>query len=235
MDTSRAARKLLRQTLPTLTEVYEAYHRRVVAYAARLLGADEAQDVAQEVFVKVGRSLGTLSDPARLASWVYAVTLNTARDHARRRAAAPFSPARDARVAQRGDAADPLAQMRDDVSRSPEQAAIRNEMVACYLDQVRRLPRRYAVVYALSEFEELTNKEIADRLSVTLGTVKIRLHRARTQLHDELRRRCRCYRNERGELMGEPAGTLPAAGGKPPDRSQRQRKLASSSMLPFPR
>ena len=67
---------------------------------------------------------------------------------------------------------DPLAGIRDTTSRSPEQAAIRAEMIACYLDYVRRLPRRYYVVYALSELEELTNQEIADRLSLSLGTVK---------------------------------------------------------------
>ena len=190
---------------PILCEVYEAYHRRVVAYAAKLLGADEAEDIAQEVFVKVGRALGTLSDAAKLTSWIYAITLNTVRDHARRRAAAPPPAPSSAGVNESGEDEDPLAQIRDSTSRSPEQAAMRAEMVACYLEYVRRLPRRYYVVYALSELEDLANQQIADRLSLSLGTVKIRLHRARALLHGELRRHCRCYRNERGELMGEPS------------------------------
>ena len=190
---------------PTLGEVYEAYHRRVVAYAAKLLGADEAEDIAQEVFVKVGRALGTLSDAAKLTSWIYAITLNTVRDHARRRAAAPPPAPSSAGVNESGEDEAPLAQIRDSTSRSPEQAAMRAEMVACYLEYVRRLPRRYYVVYALSELEDLANQQIAHRLSLSLGTVKIRLHRARALLHGELRRHCRCYRNERGELMGEPS------------------------------
>jgi RNA polymerase sigma-70 factor (ECF subfamily) len=196
----------LNATPPTLSDVYEAYHRRVVAYAARLLGVDEAEDIAQEVFVKVGRSLGTLSDATKVTSWVYAITLNTVRDHARKRSVEPApapSPAGGALTEEL--AADPLAGIPDNASRSPEQAAIRNEMVACYLDYVRRLPRRYYVVYALSELEDLTNQEIADRLSLSLATVKIRLHRARALLYGELRRHCRCYRNARGELMGEPS------------------------------
>ena len=190
---------------PTLGEVYEAYHRRVVAYATKLLGVDEAEDIAQETFVKVGRSLGTLSDPTKLTSWIYAITLNTVRDHARKRAAARAFVSSPGDVGETEEPEDPLAQIRDSRSHSPEQAAIRAEMVACYLDHVRRLPRRYYVVYAQSELEELSNQEIADRLSISLGTVKIRLHRARALLHGELRRHCRCYRNERGELMGEPS------------------------------
>jgi RNA polymerase sigma-70 factor (ECF subfamily) len=77
-------------------------------------------------------------------------------------------------------------------------------MVACYLDYVKQLPRSYYVVYVLSEFEHLSNEEVAQRLSVSLGTVKIRLHRARVRLHEALRRNCQSYQNDRGELMGEP-------------------------------
>ncbi len=200
----------MRET-PTLSEIYEQYHRRVVAYAGRLLGTDEAEDVAQEVFVKVGRSLGTLSDAAKLTSWIYAITLNTVRDHARKRAADAVGLPLPERHTEDGDATDTVAQIEDTASRSPEQAAIRDEAIACYLEYVRRLPRRYYAVYALSELEELTNQEIADRLSLSLGTVKIRLHRARALLYGELRRRCRCYQNERGELMGEPVSSTPAS------------------------
>jgi RNA polymerase sigma-70 factor (ECF subfamily) len=197
----------LSENPPALSEIYEKYHRKVVAYAAKLLGVDLAEDIAQEVFVKVGRSLGTLSDEAKLTSWVYAITLNTVRDHARKRGPDSDRTERiDANAEIDGGAEDPVSQAQDTASRGPEQAAIRNEMVACYLDYVRRLPRPYYVVYALSELEDLSNQEIADRLSLSLGTVKIRLHRARALLYTELRRDCRCYQNERGELMGEPNG-----------------------------
>ena len=77
-------------------------------------------------------------------------------------------------------------------------------MVACYLDYVKQLPPSYYAVYLLSEFEHLSNEEIARRLSLSLGTVKIRLHRGRAKLYEELRRNCQCYQNGRGELMGEP-------------------------------
>jgi RNA polymerase sigma-70 factor (ECF subfamily) len=56
----------------------------------------------------------------------------------------------------------------------------------------------------LSEFEELSDKAIARTLSLPVETVKIRLHRARTKLYEQLREHCRCYYNERGELMGRP-------------------------------
>ncbi len=178
------------------SRIYEVYHGKVVAYAAKLLGRDEADDIAQEVFVKIRRSLSAVSDSSKLTSWIYTITLNTVRDAARRQRPA------SARRNDEGDAA--ISRLPDPGSCTPEENAIRNEMVACYLDYVRQLPPRYQEVYLLREFEDLTSEETARRLSLSVGTVKIRLHRARTALNGELRRNCQCYYNERGELMGEP-------------------------------
>lgn len=192
------------ETLPDLSRIYEAYHGKVLAYAARLLGRDDADDVAQEVFIKIGRSLDTLAEPSKLTSWIYAITLNTVRDVARKRCSSPDRVGSSESGPRAGQGEAPLSEIADARSRTPEETAIRNEMVACYLDYVKELPRSYYAVYVLSEFEHLSNGEIARRLSLSLGTVKIRLHRARAKLNEELRRNCRCYYNERGELMGEP-------------------------------
>jgi RNA polymerase sigma-70 factor (ECF subfamily) len=194
--------------LPEFPQLYQAYRGKVLAYATKLLGGGEAEDVAQEVFVKVERSLASLADPTKLGSWIYAITLNTVRDVARKRAAGieRLAVAQGA-AGEGGDGEAAIARVPDPRSRSPEEAAIRHEMIACYLDYVGRLAPTHYEVYVLSEFEHLTNDEIARRLGLSLATVKIRLHRARARLYDELRRNCRCYVNERGELMGEPRGT----------------------------
>jgi RNA polymerase sigma-70 factor (ECF subfamily) len=190
-----------------LAQIYAAYHAKVRAYAAKLLGRSDADDIAQEVFIKVGRSLGDLQERSKLASWIYTITLNTVRDAARQRSTTPEGHADDdAGAAPENEADSPLARLPDTASRTPEEAAVRSEMVGCYLDYVGQLPRAYYEVYALSELEDLPDEAIARRLSVSLGTVKIRLHRARTKLFEQLRRNCRCYYNARGELMGEPKG-----------------------------
>jgi RNA polymerase sigma-70 factor (ECF subfamily) len=176
--------------------VYDAYQTTVRAYASRLVGRQDADDVVQEVFLKVSRSLDTLADPARLSAWIYSITLNTVRDLARARASRP--------TLDPGDSEPRLAGIPDPAARTPEEAATRSEMVACYLDYVERLAPDHYDVYVLAEFDHLSNAEIARRLALPLGTVKIRLHRARAKLFEDLRRNCRCYVNERGELMGAP-------------------------------
>jgi RNA polymerase sigma-70 factor (ECF subfamily) len=198
---------------PGFSRVFEAYHGKVLAYATKLIGGAEAEDVTQEVFLKVDRSLGGLADPARLSSWIYTITLNAVRDAARKRASGVDRRTRAAAAPSGGEDADPIARLPDTASRSPEETAIRNEMVACYLDYVQQLPPSGYEVYVLSEFDHLANDAIARRLGLSLATVKIRLHRARARLYEELRRNCRCYYNERGELMAEPkAGSDDPAG-----------------------
>lgn len=186
-------------TAPDFSTIYETYYGRVVAYATRLIGREQAEDVAQEVFVKVRRSLDTLADGSKASPWIYTITLNAVRDAIRARVARhepPAGPGGGGRDATLDDVPNVTA-------RTPEEVAMRREMIACYLEFVGQLPPRYHEVYALAEFEGLPNEEIARRLSLTLGTVKIRLHRARATLNDELRRHCRCWQNERGELMGD--------------------------------
>ncbi len=73
------------EALPDFSRIFEAYHGKVRAYAAKLIGPEEADDVAQEVFLRVRRSLGRLAEPSKLGSWIYAITLNAVRDAVRKR------------------------------------------------------------------------------------------------------------------------------------------------------
>lgn len=183
--------------------IYDTYSGKVRSYAARLIGPDEAEDVANEAFVKIARSLKTLSDPSRLASWIYAITLNTVRDAAKARAVR-LKHLAEGPPATPDDGDGQLSDIPDPRAPTPEEALAKSEMLACYLDFVHKLPSDYQEVYVLSEFEELTDAELAERLSLPVSTVKMRLHRARAELYEELRLHCQCYRNERGELMAEP-------------------------------
>ena len=92
---------------------------------------------------------------------------------------------------------------------------------------VEQLPRDYHDVYVLAEFEHLANAEIARRLGLPLATVKIRLHRARTRLHEQLRRNCRCYYDERGQLMREPKRAVAPGAEKRPAHGKSWRRAAS--------
>ena len=74
---------------------------------------------------------------------------------------------------------------------SLEQRVMRKERYQCFRNFVENLPANYRTVIVLSELEELSNNEIADILGVSLDAVKIRLHRGRAMLLEELESHCK--------------------------------------------
>lgn len=173
--------------------VYAEYHSRIRRYLDRLIGPSDVDDVTQEVFTKISQALPRFRGESSLSTWIYCIATNAGYDRLRARSA-------------HGDAdvsLDPEAPVADP-SPDTAQTLVRRQMNACIDDYVARLPVSYRSVVILSEHEGLTNAEIADALGVTLDTVKIRLHRARTRLRKELGGGCDFYRDDRNEFACEP-------------------------------
>jgi RNA polymerase sigma factor (sigma-70 family) len=74
-----------------------------------------------------------------------------------------------------------------------EKELIRDEMNHCIRGYIEKLPEDYRIALVLSEYEGLTNREIAEILGVSLDTIKIRLHRAKEKLRKELEEHCEFY------------------------------------------
>lgn len=196
-------------------QVYDEFQPRIRRYVSRLIGAGEADDLTQEVFVRVSRALPEFRGESRLSTWVYRIASNAVVDRLR-------SPAfRDAtRAAVLDQDALPA-----DASLGAEQAAARAEMSGCIRRYVSDLPPAYRLVIVLSEAEGLTNPEIAEALGVSLETVKVRLHRARRRLRQALAAGCDLDRDERNELACEPkrAGAGVSSGDRPPSVGAERR------------
>ncbi len=181
--------------------VYRSYHKKVRSYLGKLISDLEAEDLTQEVFEKIHRRLRSLNDPSKLSSWIFTIALNTARD--KKRQARIREPDTDRLTLISSDPERPLIdQIADLDHQTPDERYVRKEMAECYLGFVRKLPPRYYEVYACSEFEELTDSEISKKLALPLNTIKMRLHRARQMLYEELRAHCQCYHSKNGELLG---------------------------------
>ncbi len=186
-------------------EIFTLYSDKLHHYLAGIVGFDDAEDVLQEVFIKISNNLDSLKDENKLSFWIYRIALNAARDHLRTRKS-KFGATSFEDLPGTGDSGCQLnlIQLSDKRTKTPDEKLIKDEMVQCYIEYVEKLPKKYYEVYVLSEFESLTNQEIADKLSLSIDTVKIRLHRARTELHDQLRKQCSCYSTKDGEIMCEP-------------------------------
>ena len=180
-------------------QVYDEHHAKIFRYLARIVGQSEAEDLTQEVFVKVGQSLETFRGESQLSTWIYRIATNAALDRLRQPA-----------VRHGGEKLLPvesIAEIKADqdirtgeLKASTEQKLIRSEMNGCIREIIQALPEQYRSVIVLSELEDLKDSEIAEILGVTLQTAKVRLHRARTKLRKELAAACVFYRDEQNEL-----------------------------------
>jgi RNA polymerase sigma-70 factor (ECF subfamily) len=157
-------------------ELVIAYQHRVFGVALRMLGSRaEAEEIAQEVFLRAHRALGEFRGEARLSTWLYAIVSRLCLN----RLAAP-----DRRVA-RGDAA-----LADVAASAPDAAAHaeRAELDAALHAAIAELPDDRRLVLVLRDIEGLSYEQIAETLALDPGTVRSRLHRARMQLKEKLER-----------------------------------------------
>jgi RNA polymerase sigma-70 factor, ECF subfamily len=148
--------------------LYHRFKRRVYSLAIRIAGAADADEVAQEAFVRIFRGLAKFRGDSALETWIYRLAVNAALSHIERRPAraegeealahiaAATPPARDPRLAARLEAA------------------------------LGDLPAGYRAVLVLHDVEGLSHEEIGDILGCRVGTSKSQLHKARVRMREIL-------------------------------------------------
>ena len=175
--------------------IYEEFQPKIHRYLCNLAGVEEALDLTQTVFLKVSRSLDSFRGDSSLSTWIYRIATNTAHDHA------SSSLVRQKVAEQLLDDNTSVDDFPDSSYQGTDREYIRREMTDCIRGLVNQLPENHRTVLLLSEFEEITNAEIAAILDISLDTVKIRLYRARAGLRKAMECQCSLYHDERSELM----------------------------------
>lgn len=165
-------------------ELVTRYQQPVYALALRLLtGQSEACDVAQEVFLKVFRNVGSFRGQSTLKTWIYRITVNEAHNarrwffrHRRREVGL------DSQTEDSPSWKDAIA----DNGRSPFEVAVDREQQLLIEAALERINPIFREAVALRDIADLSYDEIAVVLGLSLGTVKSRILRGREALRDEL-------------------------------------------------
>ncbi|HTH53062.1 MAG TPA: sigma-70 family RNA polymerase sigma factor [Edaphobacter sp.] len=162
-------------------ELIRPYERSVYLMALSLLRNEaEAEDAAQEAFIKAYRNLGRFRAESRFSTWLIAIVLNEARGRLRNKRPALTDSIDDTTEGSVTPAQ--LTDWREIPSESLERQEIRS-LIRTALDA---LPLPYREVFVLREIEERNVKETAETLGITIASVKMRLHRARMMLQKQL-------------------------------------------------
>ena len=140
---------------------------------------DDAEDIAQDVFVKVYRSLDGFRRDAQLTSWLYRIAMNACIDNKRRRLSGGSAAFTD-------QVEDRLALIPEDAP-DPEELTYGGQLGVLLEAEIRRLPAGQRLVFTMRHHEGLKLSEIADALGLAEGTVKRQLHAAVHRLRAVLR------------------------------------------------
>ena len=162
-------------------DLIRPYERTVFSMAMALLrNPQEAEDVVQETFLKALRNLHTFRAEARFSTWLVSIALNEARSRLRGRR--DFESLDDDSDETRRIAPELLRDWRE----VPSEVLERLEIRKLVTEAVAELPMIYREVFLLREIEELSISESAQALSISVASVKVRLHRARIMLQRRL-------------------------------------------------
>jgi RNA polymerase sigma-70 factor, ECF subfamily len=158
-------------------ELVRTYQHRVFGVAVRMLGnAAEAEELAQEVFLRVHRAIADFRGEAKLSTWLYAITS---------RLCLTRLGGGERRFGREGE--ETLARLANGQA-DPAAMLERSELEAALHRAIAELPDERRIVVVLRDLEGLAYEEIAVALELPVGTVRSRLHRARMDLKEKLER-----------------------------------------------
>ncbi|UMG94855.1 RNA polymerase sigma factor SigE [Nocardioides sp. TF02-7] len=185
--------------VPGWDEIVEQHSDRVYRLALRLTGnRHDAEDLTQEVFVRVFRSLHTYT-PGTFEGWLHRITTNLFLDQARRKQRIRFDALSDERAARLASAA-----------AGPDTAYADRTFDDDVESALSALPPDFRAAVVLCDIEGLTYEEIAGILDAKLGTVRSRIHRGRAMLRAALSHRAPS--GDRTRYAGPEAAVTPGAG-----------------------
>jgi RNA polymerase sigma-70 factor (ECF subfamily) len=168
--------------MESLDQIWRDYHSGLLSFIRRRVdAADLAEDVLQDVFVKVHSRLDTLANTDRIQSWLYQIARNTIIDYYRARKSAEPLP---------DEMAEQLVHDNDEEWR---------ELGKCVLPMIERLPEGYRKAILLSEIDGLPLKEVAERLNLSLPGTKSRVQRGREKLKKAFLDCCHVKFDSRGK------------------------------------
>jgi len=165
----------------------EAFGQLVVRYQDRLyntllnvLGsADDARDIAQDTFVQAFQKLDTFRGQSAFYSWLFRIAMNAAISQKRKTRLMPIS----IDVARERSGIEPADDRPDNI---PSHSLERSERQILVRTALAELPEEFRIVLVLKEMEGLKYEEIAEIVDCPIGTVRSRIHRARSELRQKL-------------------------------------------------
>lgn len=173
-------RRVQEEDILAFEELVQIHQFSVIAIVAKMLGnPSDAEDIAQQVFLRVWKSAKRYEPRARFTTWLFTITRNLVFNEMRRRQRKPT-------VSMQEHEETTFRVVEDRTGTSPDAELLHAEMEAAVNRAIEELPEKQRLAVVLRRYEEMPYEEIASVLSMSVPAVKSLLFRARTQLKHAL-------------------------------------------------
>src|SRR5947209_6862715 len=163
-------------------QLVERHQRLVVGTVGRMLGSgSDAEDIAQQVFVRVWKNAKRYEPRAKFTTWLLKITRNLVFNELRRRSRHPQIPLQ-------AESEEEERPVKDDRAVAPDASLLENELQEAVDAAIVNLPETQRMAVILRRYDELSYEEIAETLDQSVSAVKSLLFRARTELRESLKR-----------------------------------------------
>lgn len=151
----------------------------------RVANEQDADDILQEIFIKIHNNIKSLMDDNKIHAWIYRITRNAIADYYRR-SYNNFE----------------VAELPENLkSGSEEELSANTEIASCLKAMVGNLPETYKQAILLTEFQNMTQKELSEKLGISISGVKSRVQRSRKMLKEMLLGCCHLEIDRRGNII----------------------------------
>ena len=165
-----------------LEQLVERHQRLVIGTVGRMLGAgSDAEDIAQQVFVRVWKNAKRYEPRAKFTTWLLKITRNLVFNELRRRSRHPQVPLQS-------ESEEEERPLKDEHAIAPDASLLEHELQEAVDAAIANLPETQHMAVILRRYEELSYEEIAESLDQSVSAVKSLLFRARTELRQSLQR-----------------------------------------------
>lgn len=163
--------------------IVDRYRARIINLVSRFINdRDRAQEIAQEVFLRVYVHRERYQPTGKFSTWLYTIAVNLAKNEIRRRVRAKDSTSLDRLIEMTGDS----GRFTADLGPRPDRRLRQREIQEHVARALAELPDRYREVIILRDVQQLSYEEIERILNIPGGTVRSRINRARTCLQESL-------------------------------------------------
>ena len=159
------------------------YQQRIINLVSRFVySPSDAQDIAQEAFIKAYRALPNFRGESAFYTWMYRIAVNTAKNHLAVKSRRPLESAQDIDDVEQIEGNSTLRHQE-----TPEHLLLRDEIQETILNSIEALPEDLKAAITLREVEGLSYEDISNAMDCPIGTVRSRIFRAREAIDKELK------------------------------------------------